>query len=142
MTLNDWRGVPISVGDTVVYGAGVGSSVACVEAKVLRVDESKGRVQVEIIRRASGWGEKPVVFVGAFKVTVVSVLPDSPKLTQTDERIRTLKADIIRYTEWMTGPPENIKNSTINQATLEEWITERRRELDRLVEYVATNAHE
>lgn len=75
----DWRGIPITVGSTVVYGATVGRSVALVEAEVSGFTPS-GRIRVKIIRRAYGstWASsKPQVDVGADRVTVVTELPPS-----------------------------------------------------------------
>src|SRR4051794_27584156 len=73
--IRDWRGTPIVPGSLVVYGGPVGRSIAQVEG---RVDSftATGRVNVRVLRRSYGdWQTKPVVHVGADRLTVVTALP-------------------------------------------------------------------
>ncbi len=74
--VTDWRGTPILIGQTVVYGGPVGRSVAQVEAEVVGFTKS-GRVNVRPIRRSYGtWQTKEVVHVGPDRLTVVTALPE------------------------------------------------------------------
>ncbi|OII61178.1 hypothetical protein BJP40_06530 [Streptomyces sp. CC53] len=91
-TLIDARGVPITPGDTAIYGFTVGRSVAMAEAVVLGelvgpdlppgvtaaiVLEEKvsltpsGRVRLRVVRRSYGGGEKPVVDVAPDRLVVL-----------------------------------------------------------------------
>lgn len=88
----DWRGVPITVGALVIYGAPVSRSIAMVEATVEGFTKS-GRVNVRIIRRAYGsyyWRDeddsKEVVHVGQDRLTVVNTLPEPLMGTEADKR--------------------------------------------------------
>lgn len=76
----DWRGVEITEGALLIYGAGVGRSVALVEATFTGRVTDSGRLWVRIVRRAYGGGwssAKPEVHIGADRVTVVGSLPPS-----------------------------------------------------------------
>lgn len=81
----DWRGVPIVVGGTVIYGAPVGRSIAMVEGTVESFTKS-GRVNVRVVRRAYGYSEmKQVVHVGQDRVTVVTAMPDPLMPTEAEK---------------------------------------------------------
>lgn len=92
--LLDARGVKIDAGDTVIYGFGVGRSVAMCEAVVLADSNhtndpgaecpgcetqvhskvsltSSGRVRLRVVRRSCGSGEKPVVDVAPDRLVVL-----------------------------------------------------------------------
>lgn len=107
----DARGVEISPGDTVIYGFGVGRSVAMAEGVVLGEDgrvalTPSGRVKVKVVRRSYSSGEKPVVDVQADRMVALkqalaprhfSFLPPSSLPTQ-DELFRSkAKAMIQSY---------------------------------------------
>jgi hypothetical protein len=85
----DWRGTPINVGDTVIYGGPVGRSIQQVEGLVEGFTKS-GRVNVKITRRSystpGGDGDKRIVHVGTDRLTIVRVLPPT-KLPTWDESI-------------------------------------------------------
>lgn len=73
--VHDWRGTAVLIGQTVIYGAPVGSSISMVEAEVIGFTRS-GRVNVRPIRRAYGrWQSKDVVHVGPDRLTVIDRLP-------------------------------------------------------------------
>lgn len=84
-TPTDWRGTPITPGRTVIYGAGVGRSIALVEATVEGFTKS-GRVNVRIVRRAYGGASADVVHVGADRLTIVDALPAAEVPTAAEER--------------------------------------------------------
>lgn len=120
----DARGVEISPGDTVIYGFGVGRSVAMAEGIVLGEGEAvaltpSGRVKVKVARRSYSSGEKPVVNVQADRLVALkspswgpldhtrAYLPPSPLPTQ-DELFRSkAKAMIQSYEDDLerTEPP-------------------------------------
>lgn len=80
MTPRDWRGVEIKEGALLVYGAGVGQSVAMVEATFTGRVSATGRLWVRVVRRSYGGGwssAKAEVHIGADRVTVVGSLPHS-----------------------------------------------------------------
>lgn len=88
-TPRDWRGIPITPGARVIYGAGVGRSIALVEGTVDTDTPftKSGRVNVRVIRRAYGGGwydPKPVVHVGRDRLTVVE-LPPSTEPTEAEK---------------------------------------------------------
>lgn len=89
--LTDARGVEISPGDTVIYGFGVGRSVAMAEGVVLAADHEgqhpwppedgwpvsltpKGRVRIRVVRRSYSSGEKPVVDIAPDRLVVLKPL--------------------------------------------------------------------
>lgn len=85
----DWRGTPIVVGATVIYGAPVSRSIAMVEGTVESFTKS-GRVNVRVVRRAYGytWSDsKPVVHVGQDRLTVVTDLPTSLMPTEDEKSV-------------------------------------------------------
>ncbi|MFF1625588.1 hypothetical protein [Streptomyces sp. NPDC058272] len=83
----DARGVEIYPGATCVYGAGVGRSIALVEAVVDGFTDS-GRVWVRVVRRSYGettWSKpRDRVHVGPDRIVIVDALPDSPLSTQAE----------------------------------------------------------
>lgn len=112
--LTDARGVLIEPGDAVIYGFGVGRSVAMAEG-VIRDDgyghvstTTSGRVWVTIVRRSYGKGTEERVHVAPDRIVVlkatwldpeapqagmVHALPDSPLPTQDlKNRTETSKA--------------------------------------------------
>lgn len=97
----DWRGTPIEPGRQVVYGAGVGRSIAPTEGVVEGFSASGKSVKVRVIRRAyGGYGGQEVVHVGSDKLTVVE-LPDSEQETfiekyERAERITAERGRVIR----------------------------------------------
>lgn len=109
--LTDWRGTPIRGGDTVIYGAGVGRSVALVEATVEREGDAplelrpkltpSGRVWLRIVRRAYGYtgdSSETRVHVGADRLTIVTALPPS-ELPRIDDKILDAAQSSIRWHE-------------------------------------------
>lgn len=71
----DARGVPVREGDTVVYGAGVGRSVAMVVGTV-QGWTSSGRAWVGVDFRAyGGYGNRDRVHVDPMRMVVVRELP-------------------------------------------------------------------
>jgi hypothetical protein len=124
--LLDARGVVIAPGDTVIYGFGVGRSVAMAEAVVLGghadhkaclppcQDEvsltASGRVRLRVVRRSYSSGEKPVVDVAPDRLVVLkspswgpldrtrAYLPPSPLPTQAEAARADIETDISRYT--------------------------------------------
>jgi hypothetical protein len=86
--LLDARGIPITAGDTVIYGFGVGRSVAMAEAVVLGEEVTEetdwgthlyekvsltpsGRVWIRVVRRSYGSGSKPKVHVAPDRLVVL-----------------------------------------------------------------------
>lgn len=110
----DARGVPIGVGNTVIYGFGVGRSIAMAEAIVLG-DTSpsltpSGRVRLKVVRRSYSDGEKPTVDVAPDRLVVLyqsrlyrgyRYLPESPLPTQTEVVRQKHLEEIERYTEYL-----------------------------------------
>ena len=81
----DWRGVPIVIGQVVLYGSPVGRSFCMVEGEVVGFTRT-GRVNVHVVRRAiGGWQTQDVVRVRPERVTVVS-LPGGPLVTYGFDR--------------------------------------------------------
>ncbi len=105
--LTDWRGCKLQVGNMVLYGAGVGRSIAMVEGTVAGFTAS-GRVWVHITRRAYGtWQHsKDIVDVGADRLTVVFSLPKTNLPTQAEVR----EAEEKRIAEWRQKNPRNYLN--------------------------------
>ncbi len=90
MSYRDWRGVDITPGATVIYGAGIGRSIALVEARVT-LDEviatASGKIRLEVIRRAyGGWSEHGLsVKVGPDRLTIVDSLASSSLPTEHEK---------------------------------------------------------
>lgn len=114
--LTDARGVPITAGDTVVYGFGVGRSVAMAEGRVLAEKEGypypaqtpSGRIKIRVIRRSYASGEKPVVDVAADRLVVLKdlpgvfgspYLPESPLPTQDERARKDIEQSMERHKE-------------------------------------------
>lgn len=123
--LTDARGVMINPGDTVIYGFGVGRSIAMAEGVVLgereyHLDEYRpltvsltgsGRVRIRVIRRSYSSGEKPVVDIAPDRLVVLkqaytadsmvseAFLPDSPLPTQDQANVAKLWGEIKRSTD-------------------------------------------
>ncbi|MDG4792721.1 hypothetical protein [Micromonospora sp. WMMD1082] len=96
-TPRDWRGTEIAPGALVVYGATVGRSVELVEARVSDPMLSpSGRIWLDVIRRSYTGSGRDRVHVGADRLTVVSALPTTSKLTAAEVRA----ARDRRYAEW------------------------------------------
>jgi|SRR5690349_12028163 hypothetical protein len=118
--LLDARGVEISSGDTVIYGFGVGRSVAMAEAVVLGEEHPPGqgfdgptsvsltqggRVRLRVIRRSYSSGEKPIVDVAPDRIVVLKKthigiephLPPSPLPTQDEEARAEIEREMARY---------------------------------------------
>jgi len=131
MELRDARGVEITAGDTVIYGFGVGRSVAMAEGIVLQSPTratgqpsvtATGRIRIRVVRRSYGGGEKPVVDLAPDRVVVlkpgfnnegsdydpdIPTLPPSPLPTQdegnTAELIKLIKLRETRLAELEAG---------------------------------------
>lgn len=88
--IRDWRGTIIEPGQTVVYGGPVGRSIQQVEGEVDGFTKS-GRVRVRVIRRSFTTGSKPIVDVGADRLTVVEKLPPTTNATQAEEYAEVLE---------------------------------------------------
>ena len=56
-TPRDWRGVPIEIGDGVLYATGTGSSKQMVEGEVVNLSP----LQVRVVRRSSEYGRSRAV---------------------------------------------------------------------------------
>jgi hypothetical protein len=82
--VKDWRGTPIVPGALVIYGAGVGRSIALVEAEVAELNPEKGTVKLKVIRRGYGGGTQDYVRVGANRLVVVNDLPPTEIPTQNE----------------------------------------------------------
>lgn len=119
----DARGVEIAAGDVVIYGFGVGRSVAMAEGKVLGdlryrsdvpfSDQSRisltasGRVRVEVVRRSWGGGGKPVVDIAPDRLVVLKrvsfdpwpTLPPSPLPTQDEANADRLRKRMEQHTD-------------------------------------------
>jgi hypothetical protein len=102
-TPTDWRGTPITPGALVIYGAPVGRSIAMVEAVVADpMLTPSGRIWLDILRRAYGsysyiTGDgASKVHVGADRLTVVSVLPPTTRLTEEELAERFLEQRLRR----------------------------------------------
>lgn len=115
--LLDARGVPITPGDTVIYGFGVGRSIAMAEGVVVndmgewgsRLSLTpSGRVRLRVVRRSFDSGTKPVVDVAPDRLVVLKVspypelmgphLPPSPLPTQDEENRQRLRNLAEAYT--------------------------------------------
>jgi hypothetical protein len=86
--MKDARGVDIHVGATCVYGAGVGRSIALVEAVVDGFTDA-GRVWLKVVRRSygGGWADgKDRVHVGADRLVIVDLLPASDLPTEAERQ--------------------------------------------------------
>lgn len=100
--LTDARDVPIKPGATVVYGFGVGRSIAMAEGVVEEKDGEvsltpSGRVWVQVVRRSFSSGEKGRVHVQADRLVVVDVLPASPQPTQLEGNVAEWQKQRDRY---------------------------------------------
>lgn len=80
----DWRGTPIEIGATVIYGGPVSRSIQMVEAEVIGFTPSD-RVRLKIIRRSFTGSYKEWVDVGHDRLTVVDSLPPCDLPTADDE---------------------------------------------------------
>ncbi len=146
----DARGVKIAPGDVVIYGFGVGRSVAMAEGRI-RDDgyghvstTPSGRVWVTIVRRSYGGGEEERVHVapdrlvvlkpsfGAFGSRERSFLPPSPlptqdeaNLTQVNEMITRTHAGIAALEAG--GPPPGWARSSLYRDHA-EWTDDQLRE--------------
>ena len=120
--LTDARGVEIEAGDTVIWGFGVGRSVAMAEGVVVGCDcndrdcrsgvergvslTASGRVRIRVVRRSCDSGEKPVVDVAPDRFIVLKdwdggrpALPPSPLPTQADEALVKIGKSVEYHTE-------------------------------------------
>ncbi|KUN16538.1 hypothetical protein AQJ23_44910 [Streptomyces antibioticus] len=99
--LKDARGVPIHVGATCVYGAGVGRSIALVEAIVDGFTDA-GRVWLKVVRRSYGmttWSKpRERVHVGPDRLVIVDALPpcDLPTDAEKAQAIRKQRMERFR----------------------------------------------
>ena len=94
----DWRGTVINVGDTVIYGAPVGRSIAMVEATVTGFSE-KGRVLLKVKYRAiGGYGDNKIVNVGPDRLTIVTGLPPTDLVPEDEKAIESARKS-IKYHE-------------------------------------------
>ena len=82
--MQDWRGTPIEPGALVIYGAGVGRSIALVEAEVVELFPDKDTVKLKVIRRGFGGGTQEHVRVGSSRMIVVHSLPPTDVPTQNE----------------------------------------------------------
>lgn len=96
----DWRGVTIKEGQTVIYGAPVGRSIALVEAVVDGFTDS-GRVWLKVKHRAYGdWGDSaPRVHVGHDRLTIIDSLPPTTLPDQGPKKKAEAKKKVARYTQ-------------------------------------------
>lgn len=91
--VSDWRGVPITPGAHVLYGAAHGRQVATVEAEVRRAEDGpmltpSGRVWLRVQRRSMGGGvvgTPPFTHVSPSHLTVLGApLPGTDLPTEAD----------------------------------------------------------
>lgn len=97
----DWRGTPIEVGQTVIYGAGVGRNIAMVEAEVEGFTDS-GRVWLIVKHRAYGYTSSNSprrVHVGPDRLTVVTKLPPTDLPTEAEKSEADRQNSLKRYRE-------------------------------------------
>ncbi|MFF0183525.1 hypothetical protein [Streptomyces sp. NPDC005244] len=102
MTITDARGVDVKPGATVIYGFGVGRSVAMAEGVVEERDGEvsltpSGRLWVQVVRRSYGSGTEQRVHVAADRLVVVDVLPHSPQPTQIESNLTDWRTRCDRY---------------------------------------------
>ncbi|MET7939664.1 hypothetical protein [Streptomyces sp. NPDC005302] len=101
-TPKDARGVDIHVGATCVYGAGVGRSIALVEAVVDGFTDA-GRVWLKVVRRSYGattWGKpRDRVHVGPDRLVIVERLPDCDLPTDLEKAEESRQDRIRSYRE-------------------------------------------
>ncbi|MFB7823847.1 hypothetical protein [Streptomyces hydrogenans] len=101
-TAKDARGVEIEVGATCVYGAGVGRSIALVEAVVDGFTDT-GRVWLKVVRRSYGdttWGTpRERVHVGPDRLVIVDALPACELPTDVEKAEERKREEIVRYRE-------------------------------------------
>lgn len=110
--MKDWRGTEIVEGQTVIYGAPVGRSIALVEGVVDGFTPS-GRVWILVKHRAYGYyssDSKNRVHVGPDRLTIVDALPptdlptQSEKVAEAQERLRNRRRERIAALD--AGEPE------------------------------------
>lgn len=101
-TAKDARGVEIHEGATCVYGAGVGRSIALVEAVVDGFTDS-GRVWLKVVRRSYGattWGKpRDRVHVGPDRLVIVDALPECDLPTDAEKAEASRQERMARYRE-------------------------------------------
>lgn len=98
--MKDARGADIKDGDTVVYGFGVGRSVAMAEGIFTGEVSPSGRLWIEIVRRSYGGGyldSKSRVHVAADRLVVVTGLPPTDMPTQAEKMATDRAVAIRRY---------------------------------------------
>ncbi|MGW1268177.1 hypothetical protein [Streptomyces sp. NPDC002491] len=99
-TLKDARGVDIHEGAPCVYGAGVGRSIALVEAVVDGFTDS-GRVWLKVVRRSYGattWGRpRDRVHVGPDRLVIVDSLPNCDLPTDAEKAVDAREERIRIY---------------------------------------------
>lgn len=96
MSVKDWRGTEINIGDTVIYGSGVGRSIQLNEAIVVGFGKKQERtnakqqetqrVKLEIVRRSYSSGGQEFVHVGSDRMTVIKELPVAAVPTQQEAK--------------------------------------------------------
>lgn len=150
----DARGVPITAGDTVIWGFGVSRSVAMAEGVVLAEKDGypypaqtpTGRIKVKVVRRSYSSSEKPVVDIGKDRLIVLKAgaygpgkpyLPPSPLPTQAEkarkkiqQRMDVYKKDLLS-TDVSWGPFETVAEMHVYAS---ERLAELRRKLKALDE--------
>ncbi|MCX4912835.1 hypothetical protein [Streptomyces sp. NBC_00687] len=102
MTITDARGVDVKPGATVIYGFGVGRSVAMAEGVVEEKDGEvsvtpSGRLWVHVVRRSYSSGTEQRVHVASDRLVVVDALPPSPQPTQNEGNLTEWRATCDRY---------------------------------------------
>lgn len=109
--LSDARGVPLKPGAHIVYGFGVGRSVAMAEGVIEEADGDvsltpSGRVWVRIVRRSYSSGRDPRVHVAPDRLVVVQALPPSPLPTQAQDNVAEWELRRDRYRVRLTALAE------------------------------------
>jgi hypothetical protein len=94
--LKDWRGVPINIGDTVIYTASHGRSSSLVEATVKSFTAS-GRVILDVVRESFGYRAGKPVNVAADRVTVANGLPKANVPTMRERKLVDKERLLARY---------------------------------------------
>lgn len=124
--IKDWRGTPIDVGATAIYGAPVGRSIALVEAVVDGFTDS-GRVWLLVKHRAyGGWSSsaRPRVHVGPDRLTIVTALPPTDLPLEGDKGREIATRSLERHTQLLTDlergghAPEYWRNNGYGEPTL------------------------
>ncbi|MDX2575918.1 hypothetical protein PV332_10540 [Streptomyces scabiei] len=132
-TTKDARGIEIVEGATCVYGAGVGRSIALVEAVVDGFTDS-GRVWLKVVRRSYGattWGKpRDRVHVGPDRLVIVDALPSCDLPTDAEKAAESRQERMARYRERIAAfeadeePEEWERKSNVTVEDYRGWLAD------------------